>query len=64
MVLTNVIYLIYNSEKNGLSKVIYAEQVIYFFGNIFLKLILRKTDKRRREVLKRNVLINICYQYW
>jgi len=31
VVVTNVICVIYNFEKNGLSKVIYAEKVIYLF---------------------------------
>jgi len=31
IVVTNVINVIYNFEKNGLSKVIYAEKVIYLF---------------------------------
>jgi len=31
IVVTNVICVVYNFEKSGLSKVIYAETVIYLF---------------------------------
>ena len=34
IVVTNVINVIYNFDKNGLSKVIYAEKVIYLFSKI------------------------------
>jgi len=42
IVVNNVMYVIYNFEKSGLSKVLYAEKVIYFFSeiiSIFLKLL-------------------------
>jgi len=46
IVVTNVINVIYNFEKNGLSKVIYAEKVIYhFFKNkLFLELLFQKNN--------------------
>jgi len=47
IVVTNVINVIYNFEKkNGLSKVIYAEKVIYhFFKNkLFLELLFQKKN--------------------
>jgi len=48
IVVTNVINVIYNFEKNGLSKVIYAEKVIYlFFKNklIFWNYFFKKTNQ-------------------
>jgi len=55
IVVTNVINVIYNFDKNGLSKVIYAEKVIYLFfkNKLFFGITFSKT----------NQLSVLCYKH-
>jgi len=58
IVVTSVICVIYNFEQNGLSKVIFAEKVIYLFLEIisFFKITVSKLTKlssyHQKAVLK------------
>jgi len=51
IVVSNVIYVLYNFEKNVLYNVIYAEKVICLFQNLFnfLKLLFQKLTKLSME---------------